>query len=70
MTAPTVRVRIAVAVTPCGKWVAYGNVHDRDDATRKEGLFLDDLPEGEQVHFVEADVPIPERKTIEGEVVP
>lgn len=67
--ARTVRVRIAVAVTPDGAWSAFG-YSGYDEKGVKESVFIDDLPEGEQFHWIEADVPIPVATTIPGAVVP
>lgn len=69
----TVRVRIAVAVDASGKWhsSASGCGEGNSDEERAEWAqeFLDsNLPQA--VYFVEADVPIPEPQTIEGEVKP
>jgi len=69
----TVRVRIAVAVNSQGAWNSNGwgwADKQRPDADLVAGAF-DGLPEDEareHVVFVEADVPVPEPKTIEGTV--
>ena len=62
-----VRVKIAVVVDERGNWSALGWKGDPKLTTE---LLLDTFdPDGNQVvHFVEADVPLPEYKTIKGEV--
>ena len=62
----TVRVRIAVAVNKDGRWATYcfsGN----SDATNIRNAF-DNSPRGALISFIEADLPVPEAETIEGEV--
>jgi len=67
----TVRVRIAVAVDPQGNWNAAGwKVHGHQPEER-EFLFcaLEGLDSSEESCFwVEADLPIPEIQTVQGEV--
>ena len=70
-----VRVRIAVAVSADGNWSASGwtnNGQVRNDDTLKsiavEGIDEDDR--NIVFHFVEADVPLPVSKTVEGTVMP
>lgn len=53
----TVRVRIAVAVDKDGDWRAWGDV--------EEVVVFG----GEALHWVEADIPLPQPQTVEGEVV-
>ncbi len=68
---PTVRVRIAVAVTPKGEWASGGYcVEDpQSDATASD-LAIECLDrDGAVVHYIEADVPVPdEGSTVEGRV--
>lgn len=70
----TVRVRIAVAVTPAGQWNSCGfsrSSGEREDDDELMGLAIDPLDDtGEARYFVEADLPIPEPETVEGEVKP
>ena len=75
MTPRTVRVRVAVAVGSTGEAVADMHLTQStyDNDTDNSALALDHLaecgvPHG-VVHFIEADVPIPEPQTIEGTVV-
>ena len=61
-----VRVRIGVSITQTGQWTAWGAIESPDELTRDtvlEGVIDDAL-----VHFVEADIPIPQHKVIEGVV--
>lgn len=66
--APTVRVRIAVAVATDGskRWNALG-YSGLDDA-RASNYALEGLETDGLVHWVVADVPLPQPQTIEGEV--
>ena len=64
----TVRVRIAVAVTPNKNWHAAGccgtnDVVASDWATSRFPSALNQV-----VHWIEADVPIPQTQTVEGQV--
>ncbi len=65
----TVRVRIAVAVMDDGKWYAVGD-HSYTDkqsstsALRNTAIYTD---KNRIIHFVEADVPVPESYTIKAE---
>lgn len=69
----TVRVRIAVAVDTKGKWSACGWKSDgkqydkeaRDSAI--DGLYNDG---SYNVHWIEADVPVPQETMIEGTATP
>lgn len=68
----TKRVRIAVAMRENGAWSAYGwetwdGVKPSD--TEAAGWAQEGVDAECPVHFIEADVPVPEAKTIEGEVV-
>lgn len=64
----TVRVRIAVAVTESGDWSACGGKGMLDEDCRSAAL--DGLGDGDidSVHWIVADVPIPESTQIEGTV--
>lgn len=62
----TVRVRIAVSVDPDGVWNSCGWSEGSD--ADKSGLAFEEQAYGGALHWVEADVPIPEPTTIEGEV--
>lgn len=68
----TVRVRIAVAVLPSGKWNSCGwsNGKDKDLISFAADTLEED---GEEYYFVEATLPIPVRvhpQTIEADVIP
>ncbi len=64
----TVRVRIAVAVDGYGCWEA-SKWEDNDRCNTHEVLEAMGFTRGQRVvHFIEADVPLPEPQTIEGEV--
>lgn len=63
----TVRVRIAVAVDADGKWCSAGWV-DSDDSLEQTALDGLDSARPTVVHFIEADVPMPEPTTVEGSV--
>ena len=63
------RVRILVAIDAKGEWSATG-FHRWDDAEAMDCIFIDDLGVHLSYHWIEADVPIPEPSTIEGEVSP
>jgi hypothetical protein len=67
----TVRVRIAVVVDDKGGWNAAGwnSAGPQDDiGAARDGHNPDHEIVSERVHFVEADIPIPEPTTIEGTV--
>jgi hypothetical protein len=67
------RVRIAVAIGQTGEWCSYGWSNSDQKSLRNMVVdnFYDDLKDGPpQVHFIEADVPIPAPQTIQGEVQP
>lgn len=69
----TVKVRIAVVVNERGRWAATGWAVDRGQADDKSMLdsacvMLDEVGH-EQHYFIEAELPIPEPKTVEGMVV-
>jgi len=67
----TIRIRIAVAVTPDGKWVAHGcstcGNDDRAIATVDAGISKKGRA-GYVVHWVTVDVPLPEPTIIPGRV--
>lgn len=58
-----VKVRIAVAVDPTGDWNAYGYKHIRSDADMM-AIACEVLSTGEARYFLEAELDIPEQKTI------
>lgn len=66
-----VRVKIAVAVDPDGKWMAsgygYGNPIDWNE---QMVCMLDDLAPGEARYWVTAELDVPEIKEIQGECQP
>ncbi len=63
----TVRVRIAVAVNSNGGWWAAGtDMLKGDDATAAEAASRH-MPHS-VVHYVEADIPVPETVTVDGAV--
>lgn len=68
---PTVRCRIAVAMSRLGDWGAFGiNSSDEDLVRRLREYGL--LESSDRVSFIEADVPLPQRvepAVIEGKVV-
>jgi hypothetical protein len=63
----TVRVRIAVVLTNAGEYSAFG-CSGRDDKFTSEIAFdnMDSVGTNEQLHFIEADIPIPDPTTISG----
>ncbi len=73
----TVRVRIAVLINADGQWGAgggnVGGPMDDDNAATHAGYHFEDVPENhDTLHWIEADVPVPEKapaQTIEGKVV-
>lgn len=70
----TVRVRIAVAVDANGHWSSsgwYPSLSEHREEARILRTAIENLDSDECVtHWIEADVPIPEPKTIEGNVKP
>lgn len=70
----TKRVRIAVAVTASGAWNSVGWSSSKSGApteiadSEKRSYAVEPLDEDATVHWVEADIPIPEETTIEGTV--
>ena len=62
----TVRVRIAVVVDARRCWEARGS-DGNSDAGSASSATCDN--HGGSLHFVEADIPIPQPQTVEGEVV-
>lgn len=74
MTAKTVKVRIAVAVDPEGKWQAHG-WQPRPDHVQRDAKFMqdtarEDLEYGEAMYWIEAELPVPEAQTVQGTVTP
>lgn len=76
-TGKTVKVRAAVCVADDGRWVVIGYSTDKDDAERiaggKDCIPLDaegNYPKHDVIHFIEAEVPVPEPQTIPGKVEP
>lgn len=67
-TPRTVRVRIAVAVTEIGHWNASG-FYDWDDAEAVDEVGGPLAGLATTVHFIEADIPLPQPLTIQGSVV-
>lgn len=69
----TVKCRIALAVDASGAWsAAGGNASPKDKRTEWERFdyILDGIESGEARFIVEVDVPVPEVKTVTGEVKP
>lgn len=62
------KVRIAVAVDADGDWSAVGSRGLSDE--KSAGYAADTVSDPYHVRFVEADVPLPDTSTIEGEVKP
>lgn len=65
----TVRVRIAVAINADKDWYAWGEAGVDDQEMVNE--VVGNVPDGQPImaRFIEADVPLPEVRTVEGEVV-
>lgn len=63
----TVRVRIAVAIDPAGRWNSCGWWAGSD--AEKMALVGEVLNEGESRFWLEADLPVPEVPVIDAEVV-
>ena len=53
----TKKVRIALAIDPCGDWAAAGGEYEDDEAM---GSCVEFLQPGEHRYWVEVEVPIPE----------
>ncbi len=66
----TIRVRIAVCVAADGSWSSCGWSGDRgkQDDSELASNACDIMPSNAAVHFIEADIPLPQ--TIEAEVAP
>jgi hypothetical protein len=64
----TVKVRIAVAVNKAGEWCANGWFNWKDESAQSAAVEGLDSALPEVVHFVEAEIPLPESETINGEV--
>lgn len=65
----TIRVKIPIAIGPHGKWNAVG--WSGDDPERCMETAVDGLDDTEQsyiIHYIEADVPVPETTTIVGKI--
>ena len=71
-TEPTVRVRIAVAINADGQWGAAGWSQAEDESKLRVAMQnLNCAEDHDMLHWIEADVPIPQRQksqTIQGEV--
>ena len=72
----TQKVRIAIAINDKGEWNAFGyhleSRTESDSDTYFKGLALEGLDAAcfcEMVHFIEAEIPIPEPSTVQGKVV-
>lgn len=63
----TIHVRIMVAVDSDGQWAAFGYA-GYTDATALDSCFIDDLGIHMSYVAVEADIPVPEVETIQGNV--
>lgn len=63
-----VRVRIAVAVDPQGNWAAAGWMADKDQESSMAATAVEQVDEGEHIVWVEADVPLPVVRSVEGKV--
>lgn len=62
----TVRVRIAVVVTSNGKWEAAGGSLWNDRHSRE--MAGESAARESATYFIEADLPVPEAKTVEGRI--
>ena len=64
----TIRVRIAVCVAADGSWSSCGwsGDHGKQDDSELASNACDIMPSNAAVHFIEADIPLPQ--TIEAEV--
>lgn len=65
----TVRVRIALAMNEHGEWSSAGwnNASDADMESELNNLYFA-KGEPKAIDYIEADVPVPEVKTIEGRI--
>ena len=71
-TGPTVRCRIAVGVSADGWWGTFGSSDESTDRRKVNGLHDCYGDEIDAHHFIEADVPLPQRVepvVIQGTVV-
>ena len=68
----TVKVKIAVAVDPTGKWSASGWSMQNGEPAEREAMdiAIDGVDEGEVGYWLEAEVPIPETEIISAKVLP
>lgn len=65
----TIRVRIAVAVGAGGQWSAVGCSGEGSTDDELESYALEGMEDAAvAIHFIEADVPLPETVTVEGRV--
>ena len=67
----TVKVRIAVAVDSQGNWAASGWSGKGDPGAASDymaDIARDGVGEGEALYWVEAEIPMPEVQTIQGDV--
>ena len=62
----TIKVRVAVAVDPSGKWNALGWSGESDYVIMAD--CVEHLAEGEARYWLEAELPIPEVPVIKAEV--
>jgi hypothetical protein len=62
----TVKVRVAVAVDPSGKWSALGWSGETDKSVMAS--CVEHLEEGEARYWLEAELPVPEVPVIRAEV--
>ncbi len=66
----TVKVRVAVAVDPSGKWSAAGwSREGTPDEGAAMDLVLESVDEGEARYWIEAELPLPGTVTFKGEVL-
>ena len=70
MVQKTIRVRIAVCVAPDGEWNSAGwsGAHGQNKDEELASMAIDPMPVAVSVHFIEADIPLPQ--TIAAEVTP
>lgn len=57
-----VRVRVAVAITQKAQWRAWGSIGAGDPASSDQAV--EGLEEDGLVHFIEADVPVPQQSIV------
>lgn len=61
-----VRVRVGVAITQASQWHAWG-AHGAGDLVTSDQA-VEGLEDDAVVHYVEADVPVPQQRVVEGVV--